>query len=354
MSKRPRAPSTGTQAKYPSYTCLRPYVGLYPHFLPNTVAEVQRRVAQGPAWIDRGLTEPKQAAILGSVPWGPGSLYAALMAEVVFSPPEEVKVKMWGKDVFIPRKQAAYGEPNSTYSFTGTTVTAKPWSAEATPTLWLLKEYVRCHFFPFIAEATRIERTSITETRVTAEAQQNRLYGILPKIDHGVHKCLEQPCSCNAHISAVTTSATASQSPHGTAEFPASYVLVNHYANGDEYMGYHSDAEGDLDARYPIVSLTLGASRPFRFQVTREISTTVVGLGPVPGEGGQQSTTSVTYTIPKGLVCEQQLDGSSLLAMNPGCQNRMKHGLPKKKGIDGPRLNLTFRVLSAEKSKRRV
>jgi alkylated DNA repair dioxygenase AlkB len=41
--------------------------------------------------------------------------------------------------------------------------------------------------------------------------------------------------------------------------------LVNWYANGDHYMGPHADDEAEIIPLSPIMSLSLGASRKFRF-----------------------------------------------------------------------------------------
>lgn len=105
-----------------------------------------------------------------------------------------------------------------------------------------------------------------------------------------------------------------------TLKYPVSYVLLNLYRNGSDYIGWHSDNEVDLDPKYPIISLTLGAARPFRFRH------------------------KVT-----GQVYEDVLEDNSLVLMNPPCQKIYKHSLPKKdgknNGIKEPRLNLTFRVM---------
>lgn len=103
-------------------------------------------------------------------------------------------------------------------------------------------------------------------------------------------------------------------------KFPISYVLVNYYRDGSDYIGYHSDDEKDLDDRYPIISLTLGANRPFRFR--HKVS---------------------------GQVYEQILEDNSLTLMKPPCQRLYKHSLVKKDGktnkIKKGRINLTFRVM---------
>jgi len=105
-----------------------------------------------------------------------------------------------------------------------------------------------------------------------------------------------------------------------TLGFPVSYVLLNLYRDGSDYIGWHSDDEKDLDPKFPIISLTLGAARPFRFR--HKVS---------------------------GQVYEGILKDNSLVLMNPPCQRMYKHSLPKKdgktNGVKKPRLNLTFRVM---------
>lgn len=54
---------------------------------------------------------------------------------VVFIPGEEAKVQVFGKVCNIPRKQATYGHAGLTYTYSGVTHLACPW----TPTL----EYIR-------------------------------------------------------------------------------------------------------------------------------------------------------------------------------------------------------------------
>ena len=52
-------------------------------------------------------------------------LYKNLLEEVVFD--KNSKIKIFGKEHLIPREQTAYGDPGTTYSFSGTTVNARPW-----------------------------------------------------------------------------------------------------------------------------------------------------------------------------------------------------------------------------------
>ncbi|XP_061674335.1 DNA oxidative demethylase ALKBH2 isoform X2 [Syngnathoides biaculeatus] len=62
-------------------------------------------------------------------------LFQKLEEEVIYSTGEEAKVQVFGKVYDIPRKQATYGERGLTYTYSGVTRLACPW----TPTL----EYIR-------------------------------------------------------------------------------------------------------------------------------------------------------------------------------------------------------------------
>ncbi|XP_078106818.1 DNA oxidative demethylase ALKBH2 [Sander vitreus] len=62
-------------------------------------------------------------------------LFKQLEEEVVYSTGEEAKVQLFGKVHNIPRKQATYGDAGLTYTYSGVTRLACPW----TPTL----EYIR-------------------------------------------------------------------------------------------------------------------------------------------------------------------------------------------------------------------
>jgi len=99
-------------------------------------------------------------------------------------------------------------------------------------------------------------------------------------------------------------------------DIPVNFVLVNLYRNGNDYIGYHSDDEKDLDANYPIISLSFGAERAFRLKH------------------------KVT-----GKIHEKVLKNNSCIMMKPPCQRLYKHSVPKSKKIKTPRINLTFRVI---------
>ena len=91
-------------------------------------------------------------------------------------------------------------------------------------------------------------------------------------------------------------------------------VLVNLYRNGDDSMGWHADDEPELGSSPVIASLSLGATRRFRFRHrrTREI-------------------------------VEHELTGGSLLVMSGSSQSAWMHSIPKQKRITDARINLTFR-----------
>lgn len=93
-------------------------------------------------------------------------------------------------------------------------------------------------------------------------------------------------------------------------------VLVNLYRNGDDSMGWHADDEPELGPSPVIASLSLGATRRFRFRHrrTREI-------------------------------VEHDLTGGSLLVMSGACQSAWMHAVPKQKRITEARVNLTFRFI---------
>ncbi|MET3009669.1 alpha-ketoglutarate-dependent dioxygenase AlkB [Stenotrophomonas koreensis] len=95
-------------------------------------------------------------------------------------------------------------------------------------------------------------------------------------------------------------------------------VLLNHYRNGRDSMGMHSDDEPELGEQPVIASLSLGEPRNLIFRHKR-IST----LAPVQ------------VPLPSG----------SLLLMKGDTQRYWKHGIAKSSRPLGPRVNLTFRQI---------
>ena len=99
-------------------------------------------------------------------------------------------------------------------------------------------------------------------------------------------------------------------------------LLLNHYRDGNDRMGWHADDERELDPAAPIASISLGARRSFRLKPKRlrrqEIPTAPISL---------------------------ELDHGDLLVMDPPTQEHWLHELPTRRRVDRERINLTFRVI---------
>ncbi|MBU3613671.1 alpha-ketoglutarate-dependent dioxygenase AlkB [Polynucleobacter sp. Latsch14-2] len=93
--------------------------------------------------------------------------------------------------------------------------------------------------------------------------------------------------------------------------------LLNLYHDGNDGMGWHSDDEKELDAKSPIASLSLGATRKFAFRHKKD---------------------KTTHSI--------LLENGSALIMHAPTQEYWQHALQKTKKIDEPRINLTFRSIT--------
>jgi alkylated DNA repair dioxygenase AlkB len=97
-------------------------------------------------------------------------------------------------------------------------------------------------------------------------------------------------------------------------------VLINWYANGNHYIGPHSDDEKQLVELSPVLSVSLGQERIFRIR-QKSTNDTVVDI-PMPSD---------TYVMMCGKM-----------------QKKYLHEVPKvtgKKGNEmGRRINITFRV----------
>ena len=93
-------------------------------------------------------------------------------------------------------------------------------------------------------------------------------------------------------------------------------VLVNLYRNGQDKNGWHSDNEPELGSEPVIASLSLGASRRFKFRhrETRE-------------------------------VVERTLENGSLVVMSGLSQKNWEHEIPRQAAVIEPRINLTFREI---------
>ncbi len=99
-------------------------------------------------------------------------------------------------------------------------------------------------------------------------------------------------------------------------------VLVNLYRDGNDSMGWHADDEPELGERPVIASVSLGSARDFL-------------LRPRNRSAGIANT-------------RLQLSHGSLLVMAGSTQANWQHMVPKRKRIDTPRINLTFRDVCCE------
>ncbi len=88
--------------------------------------------------------------------------------------------------------------------------------------------------------------------------------------------------------------------------------LCNLYRSGDDSVAWHSDREAYGGA---VASLSLGGTRTFRVR------------------DRLQHAMNFNFPLPSG----------SLLLMEPGCQERYEHCVPKTRKAVPPRINLTFR-----------
>lgn len=93
-------------------------------------------------------------------------------------------------------------------------------------------------------------------------------------------------------------------------------VLLNLYRDGNDSISWHTDAEKELGKNPMIVSVNFGAEREFQLR---------------------HRSTSEKKSI--------TLQHGSLLIMQGELQHYWQHQVPKRKKIDKPRINLTFRKI---------
>ena len=92
-------------------------------------------------------------------------------------------------------------------------------------------------------------------------------------------------------------------------------VLLNLYRDGNDSVAWHSDDEPELGKEPVIASLSLGAEREFQFR--------------------KKNNPSIKLAI--------SLPHGSLLMMSGRSQHDWEHQLPKRRRVNEPRINLTFR-----------
>ena len=99
-------------------------------------------------------------------------------------------------------------------------------------------------------------------------------------------------------------------------EVELNHVVINHYRDGRDRVGFHADDEPELGYEPVIASVSLGASRSF-----------------------------VMRSKYKRRKWSKRLRHGSLLVMGGRCQHRWYHGVPSEPSVTAPRLNLTYRHL---------
>ncbi len=151
------------------------------------------------------------------------------------------KLNMFGKDVYLPRYSAWYGDSDKPYTYSGLTLQPKPWNKG------LL--YIKQH----IEQAT------------------------------------------NTYFNS---------------------VLLNWYRDGEDNIGWHTDAETELGKNPVIASVNFGETRDFFIRTNDK---------------------SQKIKIP--------LKHGTLLIMKGALQHFWEHSVPKRKKVKGARFNLTFRSI---------
>ena len=97
------------------------------------------------------------------------------------------------------------------------------------------------------------------------------------------------------------------------------HVLLNRYRDGQDNMGMHADNEPELGKNPTIAAISLGVERWFVLMPKRK----------------KANRFKKKFKLAHG----------SLLVMRGTMQHQWRHGLPKMGGVEGERINLTFRVL---------
>src|SRR5579885_1271919 len=109
--------------------------------------------------------------------------------------------------------------------------------------------------------------------------------------------------------------------------------LVNYYADGKDFIHWHSDKE-ELGDRNSIASISLGEPRHFLFRVKSRLSAGALAWIRIwSGKWWRRYDT----------VLDLELASGSLLFMGKNCQELYEHTLPRDATVTERRFNLTFR-----------
>jgi alkylated DNA repair dioxygenase AlkB len=111
---------------------------------------------------------------------------------------------------------------------------------------------------------------------------------------------------------------------------PLCYIYMNYYASNKVPITMHADRE-DIGTLYPIVTISLGAERPWNIAVA-------------------DWTTSYPKPVP-GTIQSRKAEHGSCLVMPAGFQETHLHNVPTLKEECGVRISLTFRNPVEHKTK---
>ena len=191
--------------------------------------------------------------------------FKILEKHLTYNSEEASSVVIHGKTIKIPRKQIAYGEPGTFYAFSGNKVPAVNWNYKGREDEFDKKDYAKHRSICII----------INSIRTAVEKMTGKQFN---------------------------------------------FVLINRYKDGDDYIGFHSDDEADIDETCGIAGVSFGAERDFIFK-------------------SKQTNTILPEKI------DLVLHHGSLVHMAYPTNTYWKHSLPKRKGIKTPRISLTFRQI---------
>jgi len=99
---------------------------------------------------------------------------------------------------------------------------------------------------------------------------------------------------------------------------PFNSVLANLYRDGADSMGWHTDDDYPHGGQPMIASVSLGATRRFRFR----------------------------HRVDKARTCTIELEPGSLLVFDGEARADWQHALPRTARPVGPRINLTYRFMT--------
>ena len=92
-------------------------------------------------------------------------------------------------------------------------------------------------------------------------------------------------------------------------------ILVNWYKDGEDYIGWHSDDESQIDQNAPIYTISLGDTRTFKIREKKD----------------------------KKKVTNYELEDNDYLIMGGEFQKNYQHHLPKRKKCKNSRISITIR-----------